>query len=193
MDRAAWVESAPITSLTRICYLEQKLTFVLFIFSDKFFKVTLEYACLLLWNTNAISRISKKKLYDISKAQPNTFSYRHSTTYSFLWRKCITPFSWRFCNGNATNLGRRQKHFEDIELSYFFLEFLWTYRLLSIFCFLFLQHSIRAILRQDPPFGKEEISWVCSSSNGCSTVSKSVEHWMQGFQLLENAVDIFCP
>ena len=40
--------------------LKQKLTSVLFIVFDNFFKVTLFYASLLLWNTNAICRISIK-------------------------------------------------------------------------------------------------------------------------------------
>ena len=93
MDRAAWVESAPITSLTRICYLEQKLTFVLFIFSDKFFKVTLEYACLLLWNTNAISRISIK----------NSMTYPKHSQIHFLTGNLLHT---RSCGENVSPLFR---------------------------------------------------------------------------------------
>ena len=110
-----------------------------------------------------------------------------------LVEKMYHPFFVKILQWQCNKSWKKAKTFRGYWAVVLFLEFLWTYRLLSIFCFLFLQHSIRAILRQDPPFGKEEISWVCSSSNGCSTVSKSVEHWMQGFQLLENAVDIFCP
>ena len=42
------------------CPLEQKLASVQFIVVDNFFKVSFVYACLLLWNTKAISQISIK-------------------------------------------------------------------------------------------------------------------------------------
>ena len=55
-----------VMTIRRFCFidknwnhsLELKLTSVIFIVFDNFFKLTIFYVCLLLWNTNAISRIS---------------------------------------------------------------------------------------------------------------------------------------
>ena len=58
------------------------LTSILFIFFDNFFKVAFVYACLLLWNTNAIFPKQHQKLYHISKAQLSTFSYGHPNILS---------------------------------------------------------------------------------------------------------------
>ena len=67
--RAAWKvghESCDLIQIFRVitapqnCSLEQKLASVQFIAFDNFFKVAFVYACLLLWNTKAISQISIK-------------------------------------------------------------------------------------------------------------------------------------
>ena len=58
----AWIVRPESNSSHNQCttnrLLEQKLTSVLFIVFDNFFKVTLLYLYLLLWNTNVIFRIS---------------------------------------------------------------------------------------------------------------------------------------
>ena len=92
MDHAAWVESAPLTTLTRDRNIELKLTFIFFIFVDNFFMDTNVYACLLLWSTNAIYRISIK----------NSFTYPKHIQIHFLmgtlivtaWVVCIIIINW---------------------------------------------------------------------------------------------------
>ena len=64
-----------VTTSPRNRSLEQKVISALFIVFENFFKITLVYACLLLWNTNAISRISIKN----SITHPKN-SHRHLLT-----------------------------------------------------------------------------------------------------------------
>ena len=59
--------------------LESKQTSVLFIVFDTFFKVTLDYACLLLWNTNDISQISIKN--SITNPKPSQTQFLTGTLF----------------------------------------------------------------------------------------------------------------
>ena len=58
LNRTTWMKSPPCVPQNRL--LEQKRTFILFIPFDNFFEICLAFASLLLWNMNAISRISIK-------------------------------------------------------------------------------------------------------------------------------------
>ena len=85
-------DSCPLSEQIRSLGL--KITDVLFIVFDNFFKVTLVYACFLIWNMNAISRISIK----------NSFTFPKQSQIHFLMETLIRKYLHYYSSSRSLSM-----------------------------------------------------------------------------------------
>ena len=100
-----------VTTLPRNRSLEQKVISALFIVFENFFKITLVYACLLLWNTNDISRISINNFITYPKhSQIHFLTGTLMSIYVYVTGQCVHKPSSVASEQSQENVQKKSKN-----------------------------------------------------------------------------------